>query len=194
MAELLRSMRLFPLALALGAAALVLAACGSADASLSEYAGELESLVATMNARLDRGTEALDTEPSTVELIRKWADDRIAARNEFMDALAAIVPPEEVEDLHAAATDTIGSLVAAEQGMVDEIHRIDDLATLQSIWSSPAGQAARVADAKAVEICQAAQVAMDSTADRAQFAGTPWVPAELQDVVRVAFGCTPADR
>lgn len=180
--------------LALAALVLVLASCGGSETSLSEYASELESLVATMNARLDLGTEALDTEPASVELIRKWADDRIAARDEFMAALTATPPPAEAADLHAAATDTIGALVAAEKEMVAEIHRIDDLATLQQIWSSPAGQAARLADEKAVEICMAAQAAMDSTADRSQFVGTPWVPAELQDVVRVTFGCTPADR
>ncbi len=194
MAEHRTSIRRLTAGLALAAAALVLASCGGADTSMSEYAAELESLVATMNARLDLGTQALDSEPSTVELIRKWADDRIAARDEFIDTFNAIPPPKEAEDLHAAAADTLGALVAAEKEMVAEIHRIDDLATLQQIWSSPAGQAARVADERAVEICQAAQAAMDSTADRSQFVGTPWVPAELQDIVRVTFGCTPADR
>lgn len=182
------------LTVAFAAAALVLVACGSSEMSLSDYAAEIESLVATMNDRLDLGTEALDTEPSTVELIRKWADDRIEARGEFIDAFNAISPPTEAKDLHAAAADTLGALVTAEREMVAEIHRIDDLATLQQMWSSPAGQAARAADAKAVEICQAAQAAMDSTADRSQFVGTPWVPAELQDIVRVTFGCTPVDR
>ena len=182
------------LTLALGAAAVVLVACGGSGMTLSEYAAELESLVATMNARLDVGTEALDTEPSTVDLIRTWADDRMVARNEFMNAFNALTPPDEAVELSEAAAETISVLVAAEQEMVDEIHRVDDLATLQRMWSSPVGQAARLADEKAVAICQAAQAAMDSTAERAQFAGTPWVPAELQDVVRVAFGCTPADR
>lgn len=179
---------------AVGAAALVLVACGGNQLTLSEYAAEMESLVATMNARLDLGTEALDTEPSTVELIRTWADDRMVARNEFMDAFNALTPPEGAVELSKAAAETIAALVSAEQEMVDEIHRVDDLATLQRIWSSPLGQAARLADEKAVAICEAAQAAMDSTEERAQFAGTPWVPAELQDVVRVTFGCTPADR
>lgn len=176
------------------AATLTLGACGSSETSLSEYATELETLVAQMNARLDLGTEALDTETPTVELIRTWADDRMVARNEFLTALKDLAPPEEAADLAAAAVETISALVEAEQQMVDEIQRIDELAALQQIWSSPSGQAARVADQKAVEICQAAQAAMDSTTDRAQFVGTPWVPAELQDVVRVAFGCTAADR
>lgn len=182
------------LTVALGAAALVLVACGGSGVTLSGYAAEIESLVATMNARLDLGTEALDTEPSTVELIRTWADDRMVARNEFMSAFNALTPPDEAVELSKAASDAISALVAAEQEMVDEIRRVDDLATLQRIWSSPVGQAARVADEKAVAICQAAQDTMDSTAERARFAGTPWVPAELQEIVRVAFGCTPADR
>ncbi len=179
---------------AAAAVAVSLAACGEAEMSLSEYGTEIETLVNDMNARLDRGTTALDTEPSSVELIRMWADDRMEARNEFMASFNALMAPEEAVDLSEAAAETIAALIAAEQEMVDEIHRIDDLATLQQIWLSPSGQAARVADEKAVALCQAAQAAMDSTADRAQFVGTPWVPAELQDVVRVAFGCTPADR
>ena len=74
------------------------------------------------------------------------------------------------------------------------IHEIDDLATLRQIWSTPSGQAARLADEKAVEICRAAQAAMDSTADRSAFVDMPWVPPELQEIVNVTFGCTPEER
>jgi len=182
------------LAPALVTACLVLVACGGSEMTLSEYGAELESLVANMNARLELGEKALESEPATVELIRTWADDRMVARNEFMAAFNALTPPDEAKELSRAAAESIAALVAAEQEMVDEIHRIDDLATLQQIWSSPTGQAARAADEKAVAICRAAQAAMDATAGRAQFAGTPWVPAELQEVVQVAFGCRPADR
>ncbi|NNL13318.1 MAG: hypothetical protein HKO82_06480, partial [Acidimicrobiia bacterium] len=108
--------------------------------------------------------------------------------------LEAIEPPDEAADLHAAAVDAITALVAAEQELFDVANTSDDLETLENLWTSPAGEAARAADAKAIEICQAAEAAINSTEERQALVGMPWVPSELQEVVTVAFGCTAAER
>ncbi len=84
--------------------------------------------------------------------------------------------------------------MAAEQAVFEQASVITDLEEIGRVWETPAGQAARIADEQAVAICQAAEAAINSTQDRQQFVGMPWVPTELQEVVSVAFGCTAEDR
>lgn len=84
--------------------------------------------------------------------------------------------------------------MVAEQEVADLAHASDDLQTVSALWDSPTGEAARAADQKAIELCQAAQQALNSTEERQRLAGVPWVPSELQEVVTVAFGCLAEDR
>jgi non-ribosomal peptide synthetase component F len=168
-------------------------ACGGGP-SLTDYAAELETMVTTMNDRLDRIDEDLAGSEQTVPRIHGYAEDRIEARTTFLASLEALEPPTEAEDLHVAALDAIRSLVAAEQTLFEQAMASDDLEELTTLWNTPAGAAARAADEQAVAICRAAEAAINSTAERQAFAGMPWVPTELQEVVTVAFGCTAADR
>jgi len=173
--------------------ALLASAC-SGGPSLTAYAAELESLVASHNVAMDANDDAFESDPETVERIRAYATTRMSLRNGFLAELEAIEPPGEAEDLHAAALDTIRTLVAAEQELFDVAATSEDMAELQNLWTSPAGQTARAADAKAIEICQAAEAAINSTEERQALVGMPWVPSELQEVVTVAFNCTAAER
>ena len=125
---------------------------------------QLEDTQSECQDNLDNMPESLQYAP-TGELLH----ERIDALDSAMSDIEAIEPPDQWDE-------------------------IDDLATLRQIWSTPSGQAARLADEKAVEICRAAQAAMDSTADRSAFVDMPWVPPELQEIVNVTFGCTPEER
>jgi hypothetical protein len=40
-----------------------------------------------------------------------------------------------------------------------------------------------------IAFCQEGQAEFDATADREVFDDVPWIPSELQEVVRVALGC-----
>jgi hypothetical protein len=173
--------------------ALLANACSSGP-SLTEYAAELETLVGSHNAEMDANDRDFESDPETIERIRAYATTRMSLRNRFLAELEAIEPPGEAEDLHAAALDTIRTLVAAEHELFDVAVTSEDMAVLQNLWTSPAGQTAREADAKAIQICQAAEAAINSTEDRQAFVGMPWVPSELQEVVTVAFRCTAAER
>ncbi|MBT8194310.1 MAG: hypothetical protein KJP22_12970 [Acidimicrobiia bacterium] len=175
------------------ALALFAGACGSGP-SLTDYAAELEALVTSHNVDMDANDDEIENGPATVESIRDYATTRMSLRNGFRTQLEAIEPPDEAADLHAAAVDAITALVAAEQELFDVANTSDDLETLENLWTSPAGEAARAADAKAIEICQAAEAAINSTEERQALVGMPWVPSELQEVVTVAFGCTAAER
>ena len=186
----LRELRLLLPALLLGA---LLIGCGG-SATLSEYATAVEDLVTSMNLQLDADIVELEAAPPTVSGIREWAAKRMVLRNGFLADFEELDPPQQAADLHDAALEAIQALVAAEQALADRAQETDDLDELQNLWTSPQGQAARVADAKAVEICRAAQEALNSTADRAVFAGMPWVPPELQEVVTVVFSCSGDER
>lgn len=38
-------------------------------------------------------------------------------------------------------------------------------------------------------VCREMQAAFDETRERAVIEGTPWLPAEMEESVEVAFGC-----
>jgi hypothetical protein len=173
--------------------ALVASACGSGP-SLTDYAAEIEAVVKSHNAGMDANDRDFESGPSTVERIRAYASTRMEFRDAFLAGFEALEPPEEVEELHAAALETIRTVVSAERELFNVATTSNDLTELQNLWASPAGQTARAADEKAVAICQAAEAAINSTEDRQALVGMPWVPSELQEIVTVAFGCTPADR
>ncbi len=166
-----------------------LAACGG-SMTLTEYATAVESSLNSMNAQLAEDVAAVEAVAPSIAVLRDWADNRMALRHDFLAGLEELNPPSEAADLHEAALAAVRALVAAEQELADQAHATDDVEMLLGLWDTPAGEAAQLADQKAVEICLAAQAALDATADRSGFVGMPWVPLELQQVVRVAFACT----
>ncbi len=180
--------RLIAAVLVLG---LVLSACGGGP-SLTEYAVGLESAVAEMNGQLDR-LDAELSETSDLEQVKRYANERVAARYEFLRVLEEFDPPNSVSDLHAAALGIMGRLADAEAALAGYVNELDSLADTGDIWSTPLGVAARSADAEAVELCLAAQAELD-TSERSDLLGVPWIPPELKDVVVVAFGCLAEER
>lgn len=172
----------------------LLAGSCSSEPSLTDYAGELEALVTTMNARLDEIDVIFRAPGASLEEIRRYAEDRMVARRTFLAGFEGLEPPSEAEDVHQAGLEIIRTLVAAEQEVADLAFASDDLTTVAGLWDSPTGQAARAADVQAVALCLAAEEALNSTQERQQLAGVPWVPSELQEVVTVAFGCIAAER
>ena len=172
----------------------LLAQACSSDASLTVYAEDAETLVTTMNARVDE----LETEvarSNDLETMQWYARERVAARSAFLDGLGALDPPDDLAEFHAAALDIIGRLVAAESVLNDRVQ------TLQAgteggvdIWATAEGQAARVADAEAIKLCVAAEAELDTSGGGATLDGVPWIPPEMKETVRVAFGCSKKDR
>jgi len=175
------------------AGALLVGACSN-SLSLPEYAAEVEAIVGTHNAEMDQNDEWLDSEPQTLERVQTYATLRMETRSTFLQAIEDLAPPREAKDLQTAAVETLRSLVAAEDVLFQRAISATDLAGVGDIWATPAGQAARAADAQAIAICQAAEAAINSTEERQALVGMPWVPTELQKVVNVAFGCTADQR
>jgi hypothetical protein len=170
---------------------LALSACGGGS-SLTEYAAELESAVGEMNGQLDR-LDAELSETNDLEQIKRYANERVAARYEFVRVLENLDPPSNGSDLHDAALGIMGRLADAEAALAAYVNELDSLADTGDIWSTPLGIAARSLDAEAVELCFAAQAELD-TSERSDLVDVPWIPPELKEVVVVAFGCITEDR
>lgn len=170
---------------------LLLQACSS-DASLTVYAEGAETLVATMNARLDE----LDAEiegSDDLDLTKWYARERVVARSAFLDGLRALDPPDDLEQFHATALDIIGRLLDAETVLAERVEATAPGEYVGNYWETPEGIAARAADERAVALCQAAEAELD-TEERAELVNAPWIPPDMKETVRVAFGCIAEER
>jgi hypothetical protein len=67
-------------------------------------------------------------------------------------------------------------------------------AGIDAIWETPEGVAARAADDQAIALCRAAEAEINSTEERSAFEDVPWIPPEMKEIVRVAFGCDAESR
>jgi outer membrane murein-binding lipoprotein Lpp len=172
--------------------ALVVAACSS-EPSMTDYAGDVESLVSTMNARIDRLAVEME-ETKDMEEIKRLFEDRVQARYDFVEGLGALDPPADADDLHRAALGIVGRLADAEAALAASIPSTGTVNASDSIWETPEGLAARAADEEAIALCRAAEAELDATAYRSEFEGVPWIPSEMKEVVQVVFGCTADDR
>jgi hypothetical protein len=170
---------------------LVLQACAS-DPSLTVYAEEAESLITAMNARLDElEAEIEDTED--LDEIKWYARERVIARNVFLGGFDTLDPPGDLDEFHATALDILNRLVEAETALADRAEAAEPGGSIGALWDTPEGIAARAADEEAVALCLAAEARLDTT-ERAEFEGVPWIPAEMKEIVFVAFGCVGEDR
>ena len=170
---------------------LVLSACGGGS-TLTEYAAELESAVAQMNGRLDELDASLGG-AADLDEVRRYANERVAARYAFVETLKTLEPPSEVDELHDTALDVMGRLADAESALADYVNEVDDAATVDDFWATPLGVAARTADEESISLCLAAEERLD-TRERSELAELPWIPPELKEVVVVAFGCIAGER
>lgn len=171
---------------------LLVQACSS-EASLTVYAEDAETLVTTMNARIDELDTAI-AGSNDLETVQWFAGERIAARIAFLDGLGALDPPDGLAEFHAAALDIIGRLVAAESVLNDRVQAMQADPVGVDMWATPEGQAARIADAEAIKLCLAAEAELDTNGEGAKLDGVPWIPPEMKETVRVAFGCVAEDR
>ncbi len=101
------------------------------------------------------------------------------------DAIDAIVPPEQIADLHDRLFDfsltiPINDALAARASTASDWEEL-------SASEEMAAYRAQLADDK--QRCDELQTELDDTAARGAFAETPWIPGELKEVVDAALGC-----
>ena len=169
--------------------ALVLVACGGGTLTLSEYGEQGEQLVIEVSQRVDALDAALESDDQTVDSVQAYWDERVEARRDFSEGLAALEPPDEAAELHAIVVDVFNRLTAAEESLAARVTSLETVSGPAEWWATQEGQAARAVDEEVPQICVAAQGAFDETADREAVVDVPWMPPEMKEVVRVAFGC-----
>jgi hypothetical protein len=146
-----------------------------------------------MNQRIDDGEAEVAADP-TLERAQSYATDRLDARHDFIDALDALEPPDEVADLHTTALDIFNRLVAAETVLADLVMVADSFEEADAVWITPQGEAFRRIDEEAVALCAVVQADVDATQQRDVFSDMPWIPPEMKEVIDVAFRCDRVDR
>ncbi len=168
---------------------LCLLACGADTLSLSEYSDRVATVITRVDGRLDAHAERLAAAAPDVEATQAFFEDRVAGYQELVDSIDALEPPEEVVDLHAALQEILGSLLTAEEARAVFADTVSSVEELDQVWVGPQAQAVRAAELQAIELCYAAQGQIDATEDREAFGDLPWIPSQLQEVVRVSFNC-----
>jgi hypothetical protein len=170
--------------------ALILVACGGGTLTITEYAAQAEELVTTARLTIETLDAELDSQILTVDGVRTYWDRRMEAREEFLEGLQAFDPPDEAVDLHGVVVELLSKLNAAEKALSVRVATFETVTGPGEWWDTPEGHAARAIDEEATALCHVAQAEFDKSEGGEAFADMPWIPSEMREVVRVAFGCS----
>lgn len=176
---------------------MVVAACGGGELSLTEYADEVEEIIA--GARSDY--EAL-LDSSEGGVLFAQGDDLLAYAPADLGRLLEEIgelgegvlasardldPPEAIQDLHDAWFEVDdASFTEAQEALAERAGTASDWNELSDSPEMAAYRSALRADKEA---CVEFQTVLDETEERGVFAETPWLPAEFQEIVDVLLGC-----
>ena len=169
--------------------AVILAACGGDSVTVSEYAEEVEGLVAVMESQFEALDAQWESSDPTVEGARKYWVRRLAIRIEFLEGVRALDPPEEVADQHAAALEVFSKINAADEALAARVATFESVTEHWQWVDTPEGQAADAVLEQVFAFCRASQAEFDATEDREALEDAAWVPSEMKEVVKVALGC-----
>lgn len=173
--------------------AVAIAGCGSGELTLSEYASEVEALVAEMESRFASIDAEWVAEPPSVDRAAEYWEDRLEIRDDFLDAIRELNPPEEVEAMHAQSIDIFTKITQADVALRAKAESFTELDSHWQWVDTPEGRASDAVLEDVFVFCRASQDEFDETRDRESLAEMPWIPSEMKEVVRVAFGCPPSN-
>jgi hypothetical protein len=171
--------------LAVGCLAVVFVGCGGGDLSMADYAESVEALAFEMSAQLEESDAQVVAAP-TIETLREVLPRALDVRAEFQEGVTALVPPDELADLH---TDLVGlhARIIVAQGALAA--RAETATGFEELDESAEALAYRATQTESESLCQDLQERIDATADRAVFVDVPWIPGDMKEVVKVTFGC-----
>lgn len=165
--------------------------CGGGEPSVAEYASSVEELVAEMEADF----AALDTEWEsnlpTAERAAGYWDGRLEIRDRFLAGITDLTPPDGVASMHESALELFTRITAADRALAASVASYETITDHWQWVDTAEGRAADAILAEVYEFCRASQAEFDETRDREALGDTPWIPAEMKEIVKVAFGCPP---
>ncbi len=171
--------------------AVVLVACSGGSLTISEYAAEVEGLVAEMEASFASLDAEWESATPTVDGAKRYWDQRLEIRDDFLGAIQDLKPPEEVADQHAAAVDVFGRITEADEAIAAQVATYETISEHRPWLDTPQGQASLAVLEDVYAFCRMSQAEFDETIEREPLEGVPWLPSEMREIVRVAFGCPP---
>lgn len=171
--------------------AALLVSCGGGRMTVSEYAAEAERLVATMQADFAAIDASWESQAPSVEAARDYWDRRLDIRADFLDGVRDLNPPDEIAGQHATALDLFTRITEADEDLAAYASSMESVTEHRQWLDSPEGAAMEAVLEEVYAFCRASQEEYDATAERESFEETPWLPPEMKDVVKVAFGCPP---
>lgn len=167
------------------------AACGGDTLTVTEYAAEIEDLVAEMGARFNSIDAEWTSQPPTAEGAEDYWEQRLAIRFEFLEGVEDLDPPEEVAGMHEESIDIFDRITAADEALATRAATFETMTDHWQWVDTPEGQAADAILGEVYAFCRASQAEFDATEEREVLEGNSWIPSEMTQVVSVAFGCPP---
>jgi len=171
--------------------ALVLSACGGGSLNLAEYAAQAEDLVAEMEAGFDMLDTEWESQAPTAGSANNYWDGRLAIRHDFLEGVRNLDPPDEAEGQHEAALDVFARITAADEALAARVATLDTVTEHWAWVDTPEGRAADAVLEEVFAFCRDSQAEFDATAEQDSLQDSSWVPADVEEVVKVAFGCPP---
>ena len=171
-----------------------LAGCGGSEPTLTDYAEGVEALTTALYDTTDQISSEIEAKvgpsgmPPAADLHAAYRDGA-AAFQDFLDGLGDVDPPSDIAELHAALIDLATRLAATSDAMSARVDEFKDGDDWDALMQTPQARAARAAEEEIVAFCQERQAELDATVGREGLSDAPWIPAEMQEVVLVAFGC-----
>lgn len=183
----------WPAMLVLGAALLVWG-CADNELTMTEYVERLQGLVDDVSERalqlyaserggvLEASGAGLDAyTPQDLQ----WGLEQVGALEAgFLDDASALQPPESIADWHDEYFSDRYTKV--REALADQA---GDVASWNELSASEEMSAYRTAVADDKQLCFDFQADLHERAERGMFAGTPWVPDEVEQIFERVLGC-----
>ena len=171
---------------------LFLGGCGTGEMSMTEYGERIDAIAGRASQRgaelTAESTGVTDVTPRQLQsgLERGLQEIRIP----LQEAADEIDPPAAIAELHDLMWDWHRGFLNVEQSLADRVATTEDTAEgWTALSDSPEMAAYRAAVAEGKQICTDFQARLDASELGGAFADTPWMPADMLEVVEAVLGC-----
>lgn len=172
---------------------LALAACGSEPLTVTEYAEAVEVYVGEMGASFAEIDSSWESEPASLERALVYWESRLEIRDDFLAKINTLHPPDEIAGSHAAALDVFERITAADQALAARVAEYETITDHEQWLDTPEGVASLAVLEDVYAFCRLSQEEFDATNERQGLSDAPWLPTEMKETVKVAFGCPPQE-
>ena len=83
-------------------------------------------------------------------------------------------------------------ITTADERLAARVAEYEAVTEHRQWLDTPEGQESLAVLDEVYAFCRSSQAEYDVTSERGDLADAPWVPAEMKEIVSVAFGCPPS--